>query len=250
MKKNKQEIRKKLFKIGFSEYEAIIYLALLELGLTSVGNIIKKTNLHRNVVYTNLFKLASKKYVIESVKKKIKYYSVANLDRIVKDKKREFELAKNIIPELENLKTGENVEVMIYEGKDGFQLAHIEAIENMRLNKTIFVSMAGGKIFYKFMGKELKIFDKIREEKNINIKILASKFRRDELLGIKTKNRDNVSVKFLQLDFLNPIGTSIYDNRTLLFVYTQNPIVISIESKSVAMAHKKYFKELWKTAVK
>ncbi len=250
MKKSKQEIRKKLYKIGFSEHEAKIYLALLEIGLTSVGNIIKKTALHRNIVYTTLDKLAIKKYVLESNKKNIKYYSVASINRIAKDKEREFELAQSIMPELEDLRKSENVGVTIYEGMEGFQTAHIEAVRNMQKNDTIFVSMAGGKIFYKSMGDELKTFDKIRAEKQNKIKILASKLRREELLGLKTQKRDDVVIKFLQMNFLNPIGSSIYGQRTLLFVYTKSPIVISIESESVAKAHREYFKELWKTAIK
>lgn len=51
----------KLKEANFSNNEAEIYTALVGLGQTSAGNIIKQTNLHRSVVYETLEKLINKK---------------------------------------------------------------------------------------------------------------------------------------------------------------------------------------------
>ena len=64
-----------LEKTGLSKNEAKVYLALLDLGLTSSKNIIEKTNLHRQIVYDSLDLLTKKglvSFVIQANRKHFK----------------------------------------------------------------------------------------------------------------------------------------------------------------------------------
>lgn len=54
-----KDLEKQLQKLGFSDNEAKVYLALLEIGFTTTGAVIKKTGLHRNIVYETLDKLVN-----------------------------------------------------------------------------------------------------------------------------------------------------------------------------------------------
>ncbi len=244
---HKSEIKNKLKQLGFSEHESGVYLALLEIGETSAGKIIKKTNLHRNVVYSTLDKLKNKKLVVEFNKGKIKYFKTLSVDKIFKQKEKEFVIAQSVVSELKKIAKQEKIEVVIYEGVEGFQNAHIEAIDQINKNENIYVLMAGGENFYNFMGEELKYFDKMRLEKNNKIKILALESRKKELETAQAKKRQSITIKYLPMSFINPIGSSIYGDLVLLFVYSKNPIVISVSSKEVAKAHREYFKLLWKS---
>ena len=47
-------MEKILEKLGLTKNESKVYLALLNLGLTSSKNIIEKTNLHRQLIYDAL----------------------------------------------------------------------------------------------------------------------------------------------------------------------------------------------------
>ena len=169
-----------------------------------------------------------------------------SVNRILKEKENQFLLAQNIIPQLENLRTKEKIDIVFYEGIDGFQTAHREAVEQIGKNKTIYVLMAGGDEFYESIGDDLKSFDKIRAKNNNKIKILASQARKSELNTKTTIKRKGVEVKHLPITFLNPIGSSIYGDKTLLFIYSDSPIVIGIDNKKIAKAHKDHFKMLWK----
>lgn len=247
---NKRAIKNNLKQLGFSQHEADVYLALLKTGITSAGEVIKQTGLHRNVVYSTMDKLALKKLVVESNKRGVKYFKATNVERISKDKERQFLLAQNIVPQLENIKNKDDVEVVTYEGIDGFQTAHKEAVEQMTKNSTIYVLMAGGTKFYEFMGNELKYFDKVRKQNHNKIKLLASHGRMKELEDKHTKKRTDVDVRYLPIDFINPVGSSVYGSKTLLFIYTDIPVVIAVDSKSVAKAHVDQFKMLWQNAQK
>lgn len=61
-----------LVKLGLTTNEATVYDCLLGLGITTAGKIIKKTHLHRNIVYDNLEKLIKKGLVSFVIIKGIK----------------------------------------------------------------------------------------------------------------------------------------------------------------------------------
>ena len=68
-------LEKELQNLGFYKNEAKVYLALLELGFTSTGPLIKKTNLHRNIVYESLDKLITHGLVASTMQKGKKHLS-------------------------------------------------------------------------------------------------------------------------------------------------------------------------------
>ena len=67
-----------LTKLGLTLNEAKVYFALLELGSTNAGEIIKKTKLHRNIVYDKLDKLIEKGLVSFVTIKNIKQFEVTS----------------------------------------------------------------------------------------------------------------------------------------------------------------------------
>ena len=87
--------------LGFSEREIKVYLALLELGSTTVGPIASKTRLQHSKVYQTLEKLIDRGLVTFVIKSKTKYFQAEEPKHIlsmIKEKERSF---KEILPELE-----------------------------------------------------------------------------------------------------------------------------------------------------
>lgn len=96
-------LEKELQNLGFYKNEAKIYLALLELGLSSTGPLIKKTDLHRNIVYESLDKLIAHGLVVSTVQKRKKHFRPLPPKKILKQEKIRFESAQKLIPELTKL---------------------------------------------------------------------------------------------------------------------------------------------------
>ncbi len=238
----------KLKKLGFSENEAKVYLVLLKIGFSTSGPIIKKVGLHRNIVYDCLEKLIKRGLASETIQRGKKHFRPLSPDKILKFTKEHFAMAQDILPELEKLKKYQPQEVIIYEGKDGFQNAHLDAVEQMKKNSTIYVMRAGGKGWVENMGNAVKKFDRIRKEKNIKNKLIALENQRRDLE--LQKNRPLFGVKFLAEKFETPAGTAIYDDITLNIVYSDPVFVIAIKSPQVARGFKQYFNVLWKMAKK
>jgi len=239
---------KNLQKLGFSESEAKVYLALLEIGFCTTGPIIKKTGLHRNIVYETLDKLVNKNLASQTIQKGKKHFRPLSPAKILKQEKSKFDLAQKIVPVLIKLQKQENQEVILYEGIDGFHNAHFDALEQMQKGDNIYVLIAGGEKWYRAMGKFLKKFDRLRTNKNIKDKIVALEGQRKNIE--LQKKRPLFKVKFLPEKFNVPSGTAIYGNIALIMVYGEPIFVIMIKNSRIAKGFKQYFKVLWKMAKK
>ncbi|PIP27858.1 MAG: hypothetical protein COX29_04180 [Candidatus Moranbacteria bacterium CG23_combo_of_CG06-09_8_20_14_all_35_22] len=245
----KNIFKKQLIGLGFSDHEADIYLVLLENGHSSTGPIIKKTNLHRNIVYETLNKLVNKKFVSESNQRGIKHYKALNPEKILHHKEEQFNLAQNLIPQLKDLQTKEKVEVVLYEGLSGFQTALKNAIDRITPNQNILVLATGGEFFYKNIGNALKYYDKKRKEKKINIKMIYQSSK-NESLAKTTRLRPLMEVKYIESPFLPISEIEIMENTILMQIYSDPPVVIEISSKEVADSYRNHFTDLWEKAEK
>jgi len=244
------ELEIQLNKLGFSENESRVYLALLEEGFSPVGPIIKKTGLHRNIVYETLDKLVAKRLVSEAEQKKIKHFKVLDLNKIIKEKESQLDLAKNLVTTLAAIKKSENVEITVYEGEDGFQTALINAVNYIQDGHSNLVLGAGGENFYKAMGDAIKIYDRARLKKNVISRMIAYEYQRTEHQKSKTINRPLVEIKYLSDQLNNPSGTVVFDDKVLLQIYSAPPAVVEIKSREVSKSYRNYFGLLWKMAKK
>lgn len=235
-----------LKNLGFSESEAKVYLALLEIGFCTTGPIIKKTGLHRNIVYETLDKLLAKGFASQTMQRGKKHFRVLSPERILKQEKSQFDLAQKVVPALVKLQKQEKQEVIVYEGIDGFQNAHLDAIETMKKDSTIYVLIAGAKKWYENIKNSLKEFDKIRIQKNIKIKIIALENQREDM-KIQQK-RGLFEVRFLPQKFDNPSDTAVYGDASLIMVYGEPVFVIMIKNPRIAKSFKQYFDIFWEMA--
>ena len=64
----------KLKKIGLTDYESRIYLALLDIGEGTSGDVIKKAEIHTGKIYEILESLKNKGLISEITKNNIKQY--------------------------------------------------------------------------------------------------------------------------------------------------------------------------------
>src|SRR3989344_9357420 len=103
--------------LGFTNAEIKVYFSLLELGLTAVGPIIKKSGLQSSVVHTTLHKLIGRGFISFVKKGKIKHYQATdprNIISFIEEKKEKFE---KILPQLIAKQQGrEKQEAGIFEG--------------------------------------------------------------------------------------------------------------------------------------
>lgn len=246
-------MQKILEKVGLTKNEAKVYLALLEIGFTSSKNIIKKTNLHRQIVYDSLNMLIGKGLVSYIIQANRKYFKASNPKSFLEyfDKKKErieedMEEFKEILPKLQIKQIKEEQEAIIYKGNKGIKSLLDDMINEGKEILTLASSDIKAEAFEYHIQFNLPRFHIIREKEGIPMRILFSeelKERAKELNRLKY-----TKAKILPKEFTSNSSTNIYGDKISIILWGSQPFGVLIKSKEIAEAQRKHFNLLWKLA--
>lgn len=244
-----------LEKIGLTKGEIKVYIALLELGSTSVGEIIKKSGVSGSKTYEVLDKLISKGLASFITRNEVKYFEAASPNRILdylEEKEKDIEKEKTeiikLIPEL-ILKTkhAQKGEAKIYTGFEGAKAVWEEVINDCKkgdeiLNWGLTEQPASWESYFNER-------EKFRDKKGIKMKQIIN----EEYLSLykARKNLPNTEFRFFSKEFGMPTTLVVWKNKVALYVITkENPLTILIESEATANSFRQHFDILWKNAKK
>lgn len=240
-----------LKKVGFSDKEAKVYLALLELGSAPVQEIAKKAKVNRATTYVVLDALL-KQGVVSTVEQGKKTYFAAEhpvalsrlfhlQEREIKSKESEF---KKALPELEALYnvSGEKPRVRFFEGKEGV----------VAVREDIFESGAD-QIFeiysLEYVNQVKSLFSR-EEDESFLTRRKALKIRMKAIYTSSTGPSQNFQTegdrRFVpaeQFPFSSDI--IIYGNRIAMTTLKGKIISVIIESKEIADTLKAVFQLAW-----
>lgn len=237
-------MRDELLKLGFTPYEADIYLALIDIGQTGAGEIIKKTGLHRNVVYDTLDKLMAKNLVFKVIRRKISLFQVADPNRILAEQEANLERAQRIIPDLAK-RAEVRQEIIVYEGLEGFQNFSIGMLERMAPGTCLYVLGSIGNRWYELMGDKYKIYRKITQKKKIRWKMVNFEEDTDrDREAIKATGL--VEVRTMPESYKAPANMLVWEDKIALQTLTEPYSVVEIKNKFLAESYLNYFNMLWK----
>jgi sugar-specific transcriptional regulator TrmB len=239
-------MKEELQKLGLTRNESEVYLTVLELGSTSAGKVIKKTKLHRNIVYDNLDKLIEKGLVTFVLIRGIKHFEATSpneLKEFIEKQKNEIlakeKLVNQIIPQIAKIKTvSKPQEAAIFKGKKAVK----NLLEEMALSKTDLLIFATGWGLRKTMGNHY--FDQW------HLKLRENKVGGRAVLSIKAKTNDKLPYKlrYLKDEFIQPSSICIYEDKVVTLIWDEEPIAVLIISEKNAESYRAYFEVLWKMA--
>lgn len=244
------EIKQILEQLGIEDKKAEVYLACLEMGGATAYLIAKKTGLKRPTVYDIMNQLMKEGLVYKSIKGKIKYFSPADPEVLVKKLKEKEALAKEILPQLQNLYNSPQAKPFIryFEGKEGIKEMYEDSLRSLKKGDEILAYV--GEDVYKDMPGYIDDYVKRRVEKNIRIRgiykesILANKFMEknaEQLREVKLLSPKNFPVSN---------ETDIYKNKIAIASYGREMFGMIIESEEIARSQKAIFELLWKNLAK
>lgn len=244
-----------LEKIGLNKNEAKVYIELVRLGQATAGELIKKTEFHRNIVYDNLEKLIDKGLVSFITEGRRKIFQMASPDMLTDfldkeqqnldmKKKMAEKIKKEVKKQFDTKK--EKQESIILRGVKGVKLVMKEILEK----NYEYISFGAPEESNEVMGKHFWMGVARRmKEQNQSVKLLFNESLRywgetmyDEL------NYGSKEIKYL--DFLTePITqTLVYGTKIAVIVWTEKPIITLIDNEHVANTYREFFKVLWSQA--
>lgn len=242
-----------LQELGLTKRESKVYLALLELGLTTTGSIIKRSEVPNSKIYEILESLQNKGLVSWIIKGKTKYFQASSpkqLLTLLKDKERKI---KEILPELEKKQklSQSKKSVELFEG--------VKAIRSMLLG--LIQDIKKGEDWYGFSTGETSANKEIEEfyewwgalKLNIGLKdhLLISTINKKDF-GASLTNEAKIalekskSLKFSNVSF--PGDTAIFRDYVIIFNWEGIPTATLITNESLAKQYKDFFLEVWKTS--
>lgn len=246
-------VKQALTRIGLTDGEIRVYLALLELGSTSTGKITKKSNISGSKVYEVLDRLIAKGLVASVIKNGVRYFEASGPERILdylEEKEQtiseEKRLAKKIIPELIlKQKYAPKSEVKVFLGFEGIKTANEDIIKTLRRGQewqSMGLSEQPNSWELYFNKRQIA-----RAKKGIVHKhLLNTKYKS---LYLKRKKLPYTEYRFLPKELEMPTSTEIYSNKVVIMILLkENPMVVMIENDSIAKSFRKYFNVLWSGA--
>jgi len=234
------DINEKLQESGLTGNEAKVYLELLKRGELSANNISKNLGIDRTLTYTILNHLIEKGQVNYVIKNNKKIFSSSDPGNLLNSLKAKEELVNDLINELRHIKktTQQNVEVSVYEGKEGMR-----TLVNLALkNKGFFSFGSTGRAFYTLY--EMPAIAKKIKIGGFDVKIIGNRsYRKTEPFEIK-------GVKYKYLDVDSEATTSIFGDYVSIHLIKDKPFFILIKNEDIAESYRKHFELLWRIAKK
>lgn len=242
------QLKEFLQSLNFSEKEARVYLALLDLGKGTASAIARRAGINRSTAYVILDLLASKglvnilgkepkqEYTAESPKKILE-----NLKQQIHKDQQALQTVEKFLPELETLHNLKNrAKVKFYEGEKGL----VEVYETTLTAKEDIRGFGGVEDMRKTLPKYFVTYMSRRAAKNINIKaIFADTPKARELTTADRQQKRDSALVPAEKYYSSP-EFNFFDNKVMIVSYREE-LGIIIESREIADGLKKLFDLAW-----
>lgn len=252
MLQNPQQLIAQLINLEFSERDAEVYLALIEVGATTAGPLIQATNLHRNIVYTSLNHLIARKLVSTKIIRGRKQFVANDPQPLTEEYRAKTEDAVQIAKTIKHLQSDRQLEeITVHQGNEEYLSLLNGLIRSLPKGATKYVLGTGGEEFMRETMRPIwKKYHKVATDQNISIKMIAYENQR-KAIAEDIANPPIYSVRYLPENIENPSGIHIYPeaNTVLNIMYsseTEPVTAIKIQNKKLVQGYLNLFNNLWK----
>ena len=243
-----------LEEIGLTKGEAKVYMALLDIGSSTTGQIIKTAHVSRSKVYEMLEKLASNGLVSFVIRENVKYYEAASpiviMDLIEKRRavlavqKKSLEKTVAVLAQRHNLRRSPQT-AHVYEGFEGIRTIYKLVLENMKSGDEYFACQVEPEVFKGDFVDFIREYHKQRAKKGVKVKLLSSEENRTVVAKAMSGLR-GMEIRFTGRPL--PLATLVFGDRVATFVWGSDPMGVVITSRTIASRYERFFTYLWKTS--
>jgi HTH-type transcriptional regulator, sugar sensing transcriptional regulator len=235
-----------LLKIGLTEGESKVYLALSELGSSTVGPIVKSSGVAYSNIYDILNRLIEKGIVSFIIKNKTKHFQAAapgNLLKYLDEKEKvlsdQRQTLQKMLPSLEKIQQGKHAqEAEVFIGIKGLRTAYEKLLKNTSKNdEELFFYLhheeyaEQSDIFYNSISHLMK---------SVKNRGICNQAYKNSWFAKKAKN---LNIRFVK--FPIPGNIDIIKDNVMIITWKPSPIAILIHSQTVADNFREYFNQVW-----
>jgi len=237
------ELQSVLQQLGLHEKEAMVYLALLQMGTASVPAISIKAGTKRPTTYLILEELRMKGLVTLLPKKVRALYTAQSPQKLLEEQREKEETIQRNMPELMAIYNSkkEKPKVTYYQGEDHI----VELYDEIFKEKSI--------LFYGSIGSiSATVFEKIKgyieriEKENLDVREVLQADQKSIRYAQENRSQ-NHQIKIASENFLFPTDNMIFGNKVAIITYKDTPMAVVIESNDVVETYKSLFEIAWQS---
>ncbi|MEI7719296.1 MAG: helix-turn-helix domain-containing protein [archaeon] len=242
-----------LVNIGLTKSESKIYLALLSLGKAGTSQILEKAKINSGKIYDTLNSLKNKGFIseiTENNKKKFMPSDTKKVQEYLDNKNKQIincqttfdSLLPKILSQIKPQK--QKIKIEVYTGYEGYKIVSQKEISYYKKNETLYV--LGVLPPEKYTKEVDSYFMENIQPKRLMSKIKIKKIFSEEAKKYKQYMERNAEVKYLPYN--SPVTLNIISNLSIIEIFSEELIMISIESEEVAKSFKEQFNAMWRNA--
>ena len=234
-------IQETLQDLGLNRRESFCYTALLELGSSKIGVIVKKTGIPSSKIYEILDKLIKRGLVSYVKIGKIKHYQASDpktLLNYIDEKKKKIE---EILPQLllkQKLSTKQSVEM--FEGQKALFSLFTNLIKDAKPKEKYLIFSINEENKNDAVNLFFKNLAVRRKEKKLDVRLLKN------IKHYKKEKHTKLKLKYTEFNL--PQGITIFRNTVVILSWVESPIAIKIESETISNQLREFFLGQWKIA--
>lgn len=245
-----EQILATLRELDLTQSEAKIYVAVLELGKTTISEIAKKTQLHRRNIYDCLSTLLDKGLVFNILGEQQNFYGSITPEKLIElIESKEIALNK-ILPELQKLYTKDHVleRAVIYKGIDGFK-HYMQDILNVE--KGVYCIGAKGGWSSPLLGDFTQWFEEERIAKKIKVHNLFDAQMRKKIETEKPLFNTFAEHRFLPESYATHSAIDIFGDHLVIFTgldierITDDVTLFVVTDADLADSYRTWFQFMW-----
>ena len=245
-----------LRKLGLTTNEIRVYLALLEVGRSTTGPLVKKSGVPSSKIYSTLDSLVERGvvgFVIEGKMKKFNANRPETLEHLIELKERELEFTRKefdlVLPslraEFETEKHTYSVEVL--EGLRGIKSVYDLSLEIVKKGDYMY-TMGYPKLASQLLHAYFNHYHKLMQRKRLRAKII---YDFDTWFSKKRLKRPHAEQRYLAKGIHTPGFIHIVKDYVAIMVVTEKQkSAILIKNKEVAESYLQYFNLIWNISKK
>lgn len=242
-------LEQELAQLGLKENEIQVYIATLELGECSVGNIEKQTGLHKQLIYNAASSLQDKGLMSIHEIRGRKKFNISDPGALEEHARARLKKAQALVPQLfdrANKKKASD-KVRTYRNKKGVQQYYLESIRRQPEQSKVFILGVNSERYFKIFEKDgipYERFENYRIERQVGLDILLFSAKETEI--DLNKNRPHIDLRLLEGGVQGPMDIIIWHDHVGMLFYGDEPYVLDIVGQQTVEGYREYFNVLWK----
>jgi sugar-specific transcriptional regulator TrmB len=240
--------------VGFTQREAIVYTHLLELGATTAGPLVRKTALHRQLVYAALESLEEQGFVSHSIRNGRMVFSAARPNTVLQRESQRIRDLELAIPFFEALATGspDPLHVDILRGREQFIRRLMLIVDSAARTDGLIRAFAPVKDthVYSIVGADYERYVEYCRVKRVRKHFIIPSLASSSEYPKRLLRERGCSVRLITSGLSLPTATIITPEVISIDLFGQEVVSIMIWNKMIAKSFLDTFSVMWKSATR